>query len=102
MSTAGQYRHEGQQRLLRLITLLAGHEIDGMAIVDIARNQSCSAALAVRDISNLVEAGYAEQVPQTGRYRLSPQIVQISVRHASALARAQDRLDEIRQRFSRG
>lgn len=96
------YTNEGQQRILALITLLAGHEITGLAPSDIARQQQCNPSLVTRDLDNLKTAGFAEQIPETNRWRLSPQIVQISIRHAQALATAQDRLNEVRSRFSRG
>ncbi|ACB34536.1 transcriptional regulator, IclR family [Leptothrix cholodnii SP-6] len=99
MSTA--YTHEGQQRILRLVMLLAGHEITGLAPADIAKQQQCNASAVTRDLANLAEAGFAELVPETGRWRLAPQVVQIAIRHMTALDRAQARLDEIRGRFSR-
>lgn len=102
MSTSHPYSHDGQQRVLRLLLLLAGHEITGMAPVEIAKQQGCNASAVTRDLANLQEAGLAEQVPETGRWRLAPQIVQIALRHMAAVERAQTRLDEIRNRFSRG
>jgi len=96
-----QYAHDGQQRLLKLITLLAGHEITGMAPSDIARQQGCSASVVTRDLANLQIAGFGEQVPETGRWRLSPQIVQIALKHMQALDRAEQRLADVRSRFSR-
>jgi DNA-binding IclR family transcriptional regulator len=98
---AGSYTHEGQQRVLRLVMLLAGHEITGVAPADIAKQQGCNASAVTRDLDNLREAGFAEQVPETGRWRLAPQVVQIAIRHMAALDRAQARLDETRNRFSR-
>lgn len=95
------YVSEPQQRILRLINLLAGHEITGLTPGEIAKGQDCNASQVTRDLANLRAAGFAEQVPETGRWRLSPQIVQISVRHAAALGQARQRLDDITQRFSR-
>lgn len=99
MSSA--YTCEPQQRLLRLLTLLAGNEITGLAPGEIARLQGCSASVVTRDLANLAEAGYAEKVPDTGLWRLAPQIVQIAVRMQIALGRAEDRLAETVQRFTR-
>lgn len=96
------YSNEAQLRILKLTMLLAGHEITGMAPADIAREQGCSASMVTRDMANLVEAGYAEQVPETGRWRLAPQVVQIAVRHMVALDRAAQRMDEVRQRYGAG
>lgn len=99
--SAATYTHDGQQRILRLVMLLAGHEITGLAPADIAKQQGCNASAVTRDLANLQEAGFAELVPETGRWRLAPLVVQMSIRHAAALTRAQSRLDEISNRFSR-
>lgn len=99
--TQDAYISDGQQRLLRLINLLAGHEINGLLPTEIAKAQDCGASMVTRDLANLRHAGFAEQVPETGRWRLAPQIVQISLRHAAALQQARQRLDDITQRFSR-
>jgi DNA-binding IclR family transcriptional regulator len=95
------YTNSSQQRILRLVLLLAGHEITGLAPADIARQQQCDAPLVTRDLANLREAGFAEQVPETGRWRLSPQVVQIALRHMTALDHAETRLAETRNRYSR-
>jgi DNA-binding IclR family transcriptional regulator len=95
------YTNDGQQRMLRLINLLAGHEITGMAPSQIAQEQQCSPAIVTRDLQNLKTAGFAEQVPETSYWRLSPTMVQISLKLAVSMDRAQRKLDEVRQRFSR-
>lgn len=95
------YTNESQQRILRLLKLLAGNEITGLAPADIARQQGCSAPIVTRDLDNLRTAGLAEKVPETDRWRLAPEIVQIATRHMAALDRAEQRLDETRNRYSR-
>ncbi len=95
------YAHEGQQRILKLVQLLAGHEITGMAPADIARQQGCAASAVTRDLANLQLAGLAECVPETGRWRLGPALVQIANKHAAAMSRAEARLEEVRNRYSR-
>lgn len=96
-----KYVSEQQQRILSLIRTLSGHELQGLANSDIAKLQSCDPAQVTRDLANLKHIGWAEQIPETGRWRLGPQIVQISVRYAAGLDRAQSRVDELRSRFSR-
>lgn len=96
------YTNEGQQRILRLVSLLAGNEVHGLPPSEIAKLQSCSAPMVTRDLDNLRTAGFAEQVPETGRWRLSPQVVQIAIKHMAALDRAQQRLTETVNRYSRG
>lgn len=101
MSGQQQYLNSSQQRLLGLLRCLAGNEIEGLAPGDIAKLNGCSASHVTRDLANLLHAGLAEQLPATGRWRLGPEIVQIALRHMTALERAQTRLDEIKNRFSR-
>lgn len=99
--SAAAYICEPQQRILKLLTLLAGNEVTGLAPGEIAKLQGCSASVVTRDLANLAEAGYAEKVPETGQWRLAPQIVQVAVRFQLALGKAEDRLAETRQRFTR-
>lgn len=95
------YTHDGQQRILRLVMLLAGNEITGLAPADIARQQGCTASMVTRDLDNLRTAGFAEQVAETQRWRLAPEVVQIALRHMAAIDRAEQRLAETRNRFTR-
>ena len=85
-----------------LLTLvLAGHEIDGLANGQIAEANKCAPSQVTRDLANLTHLGWAEQIPGTGRWRLGPEIVQISTRHLAALNKARTRLDEAANRYSR-
>lgn len=95
------YTNGSQQRILRLVKLLAGNEITGLAPGDIARQQGCGAPIVTRDLDNLRSAGWAEKVPETDRWRLAPEVVQIATRHMAALDRAEQRLAETRNRYSR-
>lgn len=96
-----KYISDSQQRILQLVQVLAGHEVEGLAPGQIATLAECTPSQVTRDLANLKHCGWAEQIANTGRWRLGPQIVQISLRHAQALARAQARLDEVQNRFSR-
>lgn len=99
--SAVQYLNNSQQRMLSLLRCLAGNEIEGLAPGDIAKLNGCSASHVTRDLANLHQAGLAEQLPATGRWRLGPEIVQIAMRHMTALDRARKRLDETSNRYSR-
>ena len=102
MSDDAKYLNDGQQRLISLIVLLAGHEMTGMAPAQIAKGNQCTPSQVTRDLANLRLQGWAEEVPDTGRWRLGPSIVQIAMRHLSGLDRARTRLDEVSSRYSRG
>lgn len=101
MSDEAKYISDAQQRILTLILTLAGNEIEGLAPSQIAALAHCSPSQVTRDLANLKHTGWAEQITTTGRWRLGPQIVQISLRHGTALSRALTRLDEVQNRFSR-
>jgi DNA-binding IclR family transcriptional regulator len=96
-----KYISDQQQRLLKVIRLLAGNEIEGLAPGDIAKLAECHPSQVTRDLANLKAFGWAEQIPTTNRWRLGPEIVQIATRHALALQRARQRLDETTNRYSR-
>lgn len=96
-----KYISDHQQRVLGLIRTLAGNEIEGLAPSEIAKLNDCSPSQVTRDLANLRHVGWAEQLPTTGRWRLGPEIVQIALRHMTALDRAKRRLDETTNRFSR-
>lgn len=98
--SADRYINAAQQRVLQIIFRLAGHEIEGIAPSELAGAIRTSASNITRDLANLREAGFAEPL-DNGRWRLTPRVVQISLAASAAFAKAQDRLDEARQRFGR-
>ena len=89
-----------QRRILDPIQVLAGHELHGLAPKDLVAALEVSPASVTRDLHNLSAAGFVEQIGETGRYRLGPALVRISVAHATAMMRATQRLEEIRNRYS--
>ena len=93
------YTNESQQRLLQLVNLLAGHELEGLAPSQIARAQNCQASVVTRDLDNLRTAGWAEQTPKD-TWRLSPHVVQMSLRHAAALRQSRQEFDDVSARYS--
>lgn len=96
---ADKYLCEPQQRLMRLIQTLAGHEMDGLAPGDIAKLNACSPSQVTRDLANLKAFGWAEQLPVTHRWRLGPDVVRIATRHMASLDRADRKLAELKSRF---
>jgi len=100
MSTP-DYTNKAQQRLLQLIDLLAGHEVQGLAPSEIAKAMGCSASVITSDMANLQLAGWAERTPKGERWRLSPHPIQLSLRYAAGLAESERALKDISQRFGR-
>lgn len=95
------YTSESQQRILRTLTVLAGNEFNGLTPSEVAKAVRTSASNATRDLANLREAGLAEVIQETGRWRLGPKLIQIAVAFSTHLNRAQTRLDELTNRYTR-
>lgn len=108
-TAATNYACEAQQRVLFVMLALAGHEFDGVSLTEIAtalaqrtgKSKASQKNNVFRDLHNLKEAGLAEQLPDSERWRLTPRLVQIATSYQRYIDRAAARLDETRQRFSR-
>ena len=101
MTRATDYTNAAQQRLLQLIDLLSGHELQGLPLTAIAKALDASASVITRDLDNLRTAGWAERTPSGDRWRLTPHPVQISLRHAAAITAGEQNLRDVVQRYSR-
>lgn len=108
-TAATNYACEAQQRGYRVMLALAGHEFDGVSLTEIAtalaqrsgKPTSSHKNNVFRDLHNLKEAGLAEQLPDSERWRLTPRLVQIAQAYTRNIARIGSRFDEIQQRYSR-
>ena len=94
------YTNEAQQRLMHTVQSLAGHEMHGLAPADLVKLTGHTSSQITRDLANLKSREWAEQIPQTGRWRLAPAIVRIGMKFAIAADQAQQRLNEMRNRYS--
>ncbi len=81
--------------------LLAGHELKGLAPGEIAKSLSLPAADITRALHNLMYAGIAEQLQDSSRWRLTTKVPQVAIAMLNNLDRAQIKLDETRQRYTR-
>lgn len=98
---AHRYDNASQQRILRALHVLAGNEFAGVAPGELARALDTNPSTATRDLHNLREVGFAEQIQETGRWRLGPKVVQVAVAFTHELSRAESKLAEVKQRYSR-
>lgn len=94
------YINAAQQRVLRVLVLLAGHEITGLAPSEIAKAVRTSASNTTRDLANLREAGLAEPLADSQRWRITPRMAQLALRVLRSLDDAKKRVDEVQQRFT--
>lgn len=95
------YDNAAQQRILRALLVLSGNEFQGLAPGEVAKALGVGPSTATRDLHNLREAGFAEQIQETGRWRLGPKPVQIALAFSNQLQRAEQRLQEISNRYTR-
>jgi len=95
------YINAAQQRLLKAVVLLAGNEFSGLAPSDLAKALGTNPSNVTRDLANLKEAGLAEQIQDTGRWRLGPKLIQIALAFSDHLIRSSDRMNELKQRYTR-
>lgn len=95
------YTNAAQQRVIQVLLRLAGHEVNGLAPGEIAKALDTTPSNITRDLHNLKEGGVAEQIQESGRWRLSPRIPQIGVAMLNGIGRAQAKVDEVQQRFTR-
>ncbi|MBS1186701.1 MAG: hypothetical protein H6R04_719 [Burkholderiaceae bacterium] len=95
------YTSDSQQRILKTMLVMFGHEIDGLAPGQVSKLVGSSPSNATRDLANLIEAGIAERVPHNDNYRLSPMLGQKAMAILTNIDRAARRVDETRQRYTR-
>jgi DNA-binding IclR family transcriptional regulator len=79
---------------------LFGHEMHGVTLTEVSKWMSIAAPMALRDLHNLQEAGLAEQLADS-RWRLTPKLPQKALAMLEAMDRAQQRVTETRNRYTR-
>ena len=96
-----KYLNSSQQRILQVLLAMFGHEIQGIAPGELAKGLNISASEATRALANLRIAGVAEQLTDTGRWRLTPRVAQRAVAMLNAIQQAAARVEEVRNRYTR-
>lgn len=96
-----RYISKSQQRILKILVFLGGHEVNGLAPGEISKSLDILPANVTHDLANLRHAGLAEQVPDTNRWRLGPRVPQIALAMLNGYNRAKSKLEEVEQRYTR-
>lgn len=96
-----EYSNASQTRGYRVLLTLAGHEVTGLSPMEIAKAVGANPSAITRDLRVLQDEGLAEPILETGRWRLGPKLVQVALAFSDHLARAQRKVDEIQQRYTR-
>lgn len=89
-------------KVLQIIPMLSGKEFDGVRQSEIARALGVTDASVGNYMLTLSEQGFAERVPgREEAWRLGPKLIQISTNFQLALARYDQRGEEVKNRFTR-
>lgn len=101
MSTDAKYTNDAQQRLLQVVMLLGEDVYQGTAPAQIAKTLNIPASYVTRDLENLKTAGWAVQVPESGRWLLGAKAGALGVKVLASLERAERKVAEARNRYTR-
>lgn len=96
-----KYTNEAQQRLLAVVMLLGEDVIAGLAPTQIAKALNVPASYVTRDLDNLRTAGWAVQNEETGRWLLGTKAGALGVKVMTSIDRAERKVAEARNRFTR-
>jgi len=91
------YTNKAQQRWAAVIMALAGHELTGMSLNDLASETGIPSGLLFRDLKNLEEVGWARQMRQN--WSLTAEIARVSVRVKNSLTHIMNRVNEINREY---
>ena len=86
---------------LKVLRLLERHFAYGLTNSDIAHGCGISAPQVIHHVAALVEAGYAERIPETGRIRPSVRMAQACYVILKSLDDATGRAQELTNRITR-
>ena len=95
-----KYLSDAQQRVLKTLDVLFGHEVHGLAPTQISKLVGTSPSNTTRDLANLREAGFAEQVADTDNWRITPRLGQRALAILHTIDREAKRIEEVRNRFT--
>lgn len=93
-----KYVCDSQQRILKTIDALVGHEVDGISAKDVAAQTGANGATAFRDLQNLQLAGWAEQL-EDGGWRISVNAAKMLRRVNDGINRALSRVNSARRDY---
>lgn len=98
---ATNYVSTSQQRVLKTMKALFGHEVTGITNKDLAKKLNMPVSYVFKDLKNLEEAGLAEQLPD-GYWRISPLLGRECFKIMNAFNDARRRLEENANRYGVG
>ncbi len=94
-----QYHCASQQRILKVLMCLFGHEIHGLTPGQVAKLAAITPANATRDLWNLQEAGLVERLPGGDALRIAPQLGRKALAVLHTFDRAKRNLSDLSSRY---
>lgn len=101
MDKKHRYDSISQQRILKTMLCLFGHEIEGLAPGQIAKIVNTQPSNVTRDLHNLIEAGIAEKLSHNGNARISPRMGQRALAILANIDDSARKVEEARNRYTR-
>jgi DNA-binding IclR family transcriptional regulator len=95
------YENAAQQRVLKTMMALFGHEVDGLSPSQIAKAVDTTSSNVTRDLYNLIESGVAEKLSHNDNIRITPRLGQKAIAILNNIDSASRRLEDTRNRFTR-
>lgn len=94
-----QYTNAAQLRACKTIKALFGHEVSGIECAELAKRLDNSKAQVYKDLCVLEQAGFAEQMPDSKRWRIAPTLGREAVKIMNALGTARRKMNELAGRY---
>jgi DNA-binding IclR family transcriptional regulator len=95
------YSCASQQRILKVLMSLFGHEIAGLSPSQVAKANDSTPAQTTRDIWNLEAAGLVERLPGGDKVRISPRLGAKALQTLAAFDQAHTQLNDLQARYTR-
>jgi DNA-binding IclR family transcriptional regulator len=90
------------ERVLAVLDVLLPHFAHGLAAGQVAAAARASPSATTRALLTLERAGYAERIPETGRWRPSHRLGRAATQMLHSLEAARERAEESRRRLAGG
>ncbi|MQY50767.1 helix-turn-helix domain-containing protein [Rhodocyclus gracilis] len=87
-------------KVLEVLNVLMGHFAHGLAPSELAKATDLSPSAIARCVATLVDAGFAERIPETGRIRPSTRFALQAMSIMRSIESAKSRLDELAARIT--
>lgn len=97
-----KYERSNQiKNVCRLYIVMSGHTMNGLPPGELAKALDTSPSNMTRMLAQLKHEGFVEEAHIPGRWRLGPKVVQIAIAYSNEIARAESRLAEVKNRYTR-